>query len=442
MSWRPEKVIVLGGGICGLATAHGLAADGHDVVVVESSDQLGGLGTYFDWNGRMLDKFYHCIMPSDDDLLRLIRDVGIEDKLYWEATRMGFVVGGKRYAFNGALDLLGFTPLNFFDRIRFGIVSLLLRKLGEGKDLDNMRIEDWLTGIYGERIWTGLMKPLFVSKFGPAAGNMPALYIWERLGREKNKASRGYLEGGLHAMIGAVESKLKSMNVEFCMNATVKSVDEFDESVQVTLSDGETIESDWCVSTMPLPVLKRAVAGSSFEDQITIPDLKYQGVVNGMFFLKRPLDNYYWAPVMDSGTEFDGIVEMTELVRTEHYGGHHVAYVMKYCDRDCDLFKEPEEQIAARWKDQLLSLYPDFLKESDIADVCIFKAPFVEPAYPLNYSALKPAITDGKSRLFLATSAQVYPRITSWNSSVGLANEVARQVSARIEEELPAIAYA
>ena len=161
-----------------------------------------------------------------------------------------------------------------------------------------------------------------------------------------------------------------------------------------------------------------------------------------MFFLKRPLDNFYWSPVMGSGTEFDGIVEMTELVRTEHYGGHHVAYVMKYCDRDCDLFKEPEEQIAARWKDQLLSLYPDFLKDSDIADVRIFKAPFVEPAYPLNYNALKPSIMDGESRLFLATSSQVYPRITSWNSSVGLANRVARQVSARIDAEAPAIAYA
>jgi hypothetical protein len=61
-------------------------------------------------------------------------------------------------------------------------------------------------------------------------------------------------------------------------------------------------------------------------------------------------------------------------------------------------------------------------------DVQIFKAPFVEPAYPLGYSEMKPLIHDGESRLFLATSAQVYPKITAWNSSVRLAKEVSRQL--------------
>jgi protoporphyrinogen oxidase len=119
-------------------------------------------------------------------------------------------------------------------------------------------------------------------------------------------------------------------------------------------------------------------------------------------------------------------------VDPSHYGGHHVAYVMKYCDRESGLFQEPEQEIAARWKSQLLSLYPDLrLNEEDVVDVEIFKAPFVEPAYPLGYSALKPAIHDGSSRLFLATSSQVYPRITAWNSSVRLAKQVVKELVRR-----------
>ncbi len=431
---KPQRVIVLGGGICGLATAHQLAREGKEVVIIEGSKQLGGLGTYFDWNGQFVDKFYHCVMPSDEHLLQLIDDVEMTEKLYWRATRMGFVVKGKRYSFNGALDLLKFSPLSLIDRIRFGAMSLLLRRLGEGKDLDNVRMEDWLSGIYGKRIWNQLLKPLFVSKFGPVAGNMPALYIWERLGREKNKASRGYVDGGLHALIGAIENQLRALKVEIRTRAIVESVEETPEGCRVRLNTDEIVEGDWCVSTLPLPMLRQAVAGTSLESQVRIPDVNYQGVVNAMFFLKRPLDNFYWAPVVDSNTQFDGVVEMTELVKTEHYGGHHVAYVMKYCDRDSDLFREPVEQIAARWKAQLLSVYSDRITADDVADVRVFKAPFVEPAYPLNYNAVKPKMNEAGSRLFLATSAQVYPRITSWNSSVGLANEVAKAVSQRIRE--------
>ena len=437
-----DKVVVLGGGIAGLTAAHELAAAGQRVVLLEASSQLGGLGTYFHWNGLDVDKFYHCQMPSDDDLLQLIDDVGMTDQMYWKPTRMGFIVRGKRYAFNGALDLLRFTPLRFLERIRFGIVSLLLRRLGEGKDLDHTRIEDWLTSLYGKRIWEKLLRPLFQSKFGPAAGDMPALYIWERLGREKNTVSRGYLKGGMKALIDAIERKLLALGVEIRLDAEVQSIDETSSGqVEVRLQDGSLVAGDWCVSTLPLPLLGRSISGTTLQDKVRIPEVRYQGVVNAMFFLKRPLDNHYWAPVVDSGTDFDGVVEITELIDTEHFGGHHVAYVMKYCDRESELFQEPAEEIAERWKRQLLSLYPDLeISEGDVADVRAFKAPFVEPAYPLGYSELKPEINENGTRLFLATSSQVYPRITAWNSSVWMSRQVAKRLLERINSDKQGLA--
>lgn len=430
----PTSIAVIGGGISGLTAALELARSGHSVTLLESSDRLGGLGAWFDWNGHGVDQFYHCQMPSDDDLLQLIDDVGMSRQMYWKPTRMGFIVKGKRYAFNGPIDLLKFDPLTLVERIRFGVISLLLRQLGKGRDLDNIRIEDWLSGLYGKAIWEKILRPLFQSKFGPAAGGMPALYIWERLGREKNTVSRGYLRGGLKALVDAIEKKLVNLGVEIRKNVSVNSIDETgDGRVVIELADGKALSADWCVSTIPLSLLEQAVRGTRLEKAYPAPPIRYQGVVNGIFFLKRPLDNYYWTPVVDSGTEFDGIVEMTELIDTAHYGGHHVAYVMKYCDRESPLFLEPSERIAARWKKQLISLYPDLdLGEEDIVDCRIFKAPFVEPAYPLGYGSLKPPLDNGKNRLLLATSAQVYPRITAWNSSVWLARQTAKLLLERI----------
>ena len=350
-----------------------------------------------------------------------------------EADADGFIVNKKRYAFNGAFDLLKFDPLSFVERIRFGVISLLLRQLGKGKELDNVRIEDWLAGLYGQSIWKKILRPLFQSKFGPAAGDMPALYIWERLGREKNTVSRGYLKGGLKALIDGIEAKLVKLGVEIRKNAEVRSIDEIDGRIDISLRDETQISADWCISTLPLTLLERVLRGTSLGNRLQHPGRSLSRRGQRDVLLKRPLDNYYWTPVVDSGTEFDGIVEMTELIDTEHYGGHHVVYVMKYCDRESDLFQEPEEQIAARWEEQLLSLYPDLeLESGDVADVRVFKAPFVEPAYPLGYGQLKPALDNGKNRLLLATSAQVYPRITAWNSSVWLAKQVVGLLEARI----------
>ncbi len=433
MPFRNQHTVVLGGGICGLAAAYELMIAGQRVTLIEGSNQLGGLGTYFDWNGNFLDKFYHCQMPSDADLLKLIDDVGVGGRLYWRNTRMGFVVGGKRYAFNSALDLLKFKPLGLFERLRFGVVSLLLRHNGKGKDLDNLSIERWFSGLYGDRIWRKLLKPLFVSKFGPAASGMPALYIWERLGREKNKASRGYMDGGLKGLIDAIEQKLTAGSVVIHKGSVVASLSRENAGVTVKLDNNNAVSADWCISTLPLPTLRRATENTNLKNALTIPELDYQGVVNAMFFLNRPLDNFYWSPVVDSSTEFDGLVEMTELVKTEHYADHTVVYAMKYCDRDSELFKEPKNKIIERWTNQLIRLYPDLpLTRDHIVDARIFRAPFVEPIYPLGYSNKKPEINDGESPVFLATSAQVYPRITAWNSSVGLAKEVVTRLLNRI----------
>lgn len=419
-----KKIVVIGAGIAGLSAAHKLAKDGHNVTLLEGNSQLGGLGTFFKHGDKWIDKFYHCQMPSDDPLLKLIDEVGIKDQLYWKPTRMGFIVDKKRYSFNTPIDLLKFNPISFFERLRFGVISLSLRYLGKGKDLDNLPIEKWFKKLYGENIWKKILKQLFLSKFGDHAGNLPALYIWQRLGREKNVATRGYLKCGLKGFIDAIEAKIKDYGGEVRVNSAVKKLNKSLNGVDVIL-ENETISADWVISTIPIPQFSDAIRETEFENSFTDPKLTYQGVVNAMFFLNRPLDNFYWTPVVNSDTEFDGVVEMTELVNTEQYGDKNMIYVMKYCHRSSDLFKEDEESIKERWKNQLISLYPDLnFSEKDIDDIKVFKAPFVEPIYPLGYSKIKPKIKIDDANILLATSAQVYPNITSWNASTGLAEKV------------------
>ena len=437
MGFAPPRVLVLGGGIAGLSAAHRLAGGGADVVLLEAGDQLGGLGTFFRSGDDDLERFYHCIMPTDDSLLALLESIGMRESVQWRRTTMGIVVEGRRYPFNSALDLLRFSPLSVAERLRLGVVSLALRRLGRGKDLDHVRTEDWLRSLYGDRIWEKVWEPLFRSKFGSHVGDVPALYLWQRLGREKNVAVRGYPSGGYKAVIDALRSAIEDRGGVVRTGAPVERLRVAEQEVTVHLASGEVLTADWAVSTVPLPLLRTITADDpGLSADLPSLELPYQGVVNALFFLSRPLDDRYWTPVLASGTDFDGIVEMSSLTGPARYSGRHLAYAMKYTDRSSALFAEDTEQIAERWTEQLLELYRDLpLRPEDVLGVEVFKAPFVEPSYPLGYADSKPGIAVGDSRLLLDTTAQIYPRVTAWNSSVWLSDVVVEHLLARIAGE-------
>lgn len=428
-------VVVVGGGISGLAAAHRLTRAGVGVTLLEASDQLGGLGTFFEREGRTIERFYHCVMPSDEHLLPLLDELGLADSLTWAPTYMGMVVEGERHPFNTALDLLRFTPLTFLQRIRFGLVSVLLRFLGRGRDLDNLRIEDWLRRLYGEVIWERIFSPMMGSKFGAKFGDVPALYIWQRLGREKNVAVRGYPSGGYESIIDALRAAIEAGGGTVRTGAPVAALAAGADGVTVDLASGERITADWAISTLPLPTL-RAVADAALAPALPTVQLAYQGVVNVLFFLRRGLDGHYWAPVLHSGTDFDGVIEMSALTGT--VDGLHLAYAMHYCDRTSELYRTDPEEIARRWTAQLLATYPDVLTADDVVDVRVFTAPFVEPVYPLGYAATKPAAEVPGTRLLLATTAQIYPEVTSWNSSTGLSHRVVDGLLTRLAADTPA----
>jgi protoporphyrinogen oxidase len=337
---------------------------------------------------------------------------------------MGFIFQGTRYPFNTSLDLLRFRPISPLQRLRLGIASLLLRSLGRGQDLDNIRTDSWLCQLFGEATWKRVLEPLFTMKFGPQAGSLPALYIWQRLGREKNVATRGYLRCGLKGLLDRLESAIKNRGGIVRTGAPVLAISEGKGGMTVTLRDGERLDCDWVISTIPIPVLRRLIPDYSVEGRFRDPGLSYQGVINALFFLSRPLDSFYWSPVVESDTGFHGLIEMSTLVDTAQYGDRHLIYLVRYCDRNSDLFQESDESISRRWAIELIRLYRDLpLRESEILEKWVFRAPFVEPIYPLGYMSVKPGFKVANANLLSASTEQIYPYTTSMNSSVRLANE-------------------
>src|SRR5688572_15570669 len=81
------NVVVVGAGFSGLAAAYELVRRGYRPIVLEAETEVGGLAASFRIDGTRIERFYHHWFTSDDDVTRLIRDVGMEDRVTWRSTR-------------------------------------------------------------------------------------------------------------------------------------------------------------------------------------------------------------------------------------------------------------------------------------------------------------------------------------------------------------------
>lgn len=78
----PKRVVVIGGGVAGIASAVAFAGEGHTVTLLEAKATLGGRATSFRHaaTGVMLDNGQHAVMGCYDEFLKLCDTLGVRGK--------------------------------------------------------------------------------------------------------------------------------------------------------------------------------------------------------------------------------------------------------------------------------------------------------------------------------------------------------------------------
>lgn len=433
-----KNVAVIGGGISGLASALFLARAGFQVTVYEASDQFGGLGTFFRHEGRTFERFYHCILPTDSELMSLIRLLGIEHQVYFRNTSFGIHKNGVTYPLNNALDLLRFSPLSFTDRLRLGVTGLAAR-FYSSEGLDMVTAKDWLTRLSGEKAFRQFWKPMLRAKFGDGYRQVPALWFWTRFHREKSgvREMKGYIHGGYKFLIDTLVSQLWKHGVKLHLGARVEGLDLNDKGSPVITIDQRVKAFDQVVFTSPLPVLRQVATSERMAPWLRQIDhtIDGQGVVNVVVILKRALSPYYWIANVGDDLPFQGTVETTRLMEAHDAGYYHLVYLLNYVHRSAALFSRDDETIRQEYLAGLQRMYPDLLA-SDILESYVFRAPFVETLYTPGYLQKKPPKELIPGRVYLGTASQMYPQVTSWNGAVSIAKEISEFiVGARVHAD-------
>lgn len=427
----PERdVVIVGGGITGLTAAYLAARAGRSVTLVEGSPCAGGLLETFELGGTRLEFYYHHFFTHDAEILWLVRELGIADRLEFHPGTMGVLRDGRIFDFNGPRDLLGFAPLSLVDKARFALSSAWLGKLVRWQEVEDVAALDWFYRHAGRAATEALWRPLLEIKFGPYAPVVPAAWMAGRLRQRMNSRRNGderlgYLTGSLHVLLEALLGALRRLGVEVVTGAPVRRIVAAGSRIEGIETPVGSYRGSQHLFTIPTLHLAPLVEPLDAAYAAQLRRIEYFGAVCTILELDRPLSEIYWLNVADPGFPFGGVIEHTNLVPAAGYGGSHVVYLSRYFERTHELATMPTEAIGELMTAALPRIYPDF-DPRWIRSRHVFRTLTAATVCDLGFSKRVPACRMPLAGGFLATMAHVYPDERSCNNSIRVAAEACR----------------
>ena len=124
--------------------------------------------------------------------------------------------------------------------------------------------------------------------------------------------------------------------------------------------------------------------------------------------MDAPISTTYWTNVCEDAVPFGALIEHTNLVGPEHYGGRHIAYLSRYFTPDDPLATDDLDDVADRWVAALAGSLPAF-DPGRIIKLHNIRTPYAAPLVRLGYRHDIPPVTSHIEGLYVATTAQIYP---------------------------------
>lgn len=421
---RRDRHAVLGAGALGLTVALRLAERGDSVVVFEREAAPGGLAAGFPIGDVYLEKFYHHLFRTDRDAIALIRLLGLEDRLEWRRPVTSVLRDGHEYRMDSAMGVLRFRPLPVLDRLRLGGAIAYLRLQPRYELMSRDTSAGWIRRWMGTKVYDSLWGPLLVSKFGHLSEEIAMPWFWARI--HYRTASLGYLRGGFQLLYEMLAEKVKGLGSEVRLSTEVREIVPAGRRLLVVTDRGGE-EFDTVVSTLPTPVTVRITPSLPESYRSRFGSVQAFGAMCLVLALNRMLTESYWLNINDPGFAFQPLVEHTNLMSPEQYGGRHIIYLGRYLPMNDELFATDKAGILETFLPGIRRVNPSF-DESWITESWLFKAAYAQPIVTSDYVSRIPPHVTPIAGLFVANMFQVYPQDRGQNYSIRLANRLVRDV--------------
>jgi protoporphyrinogen oxidase len=370
----------------------------------------------------------------------LAEEIGIGDHLLWLPSNVGYFADGRIWPLNGALDLLrlGFLPIQ--DRLRIGLVTAYLQRVRDWKRFESVTAATWLRRALGSRAYDRTFGAQLRAKFGRYHDQVAMVWFWGKIWlrttsrRSPLEGERlGYFQGSFNVLIDALACAARGAGAEIVTGDGPTQLSPRDRGWNVVL-DSEVIPVDAVVVTTPSPVLARLVPHLPESYRQQLGGLEYEAAVVALLQLSQPLSDIYWLNVADDDLPFTGVIEHTNFVSPQEYGGKRFVYLSKYLEPDHPYFTMPDEELIDEYVPFLKRINPEF-NRSWIEQAWVFRERSAQPIIPLHYGERIPDHRAGLPGLYLANTTQIYPEDRGTNYSVRLGNHIATIVADDLSRE-------
>jgi protoporphyrinogen oxidase len=193
--------------------------------------------------------------------------------------------------------------------------------------------------------------------------------------------------------------------------------------------DGEPERYDGVVATVPSDVF-RELLDPGLADAIgdeylgRVGEARYQAALCLLLELDRPFHRFYWTNVADPELPFIGLIEHTNFIEPERYGGRRFLYVANYLDHDDPLLALDPDALLAHYEPGLRTVNPEFTRDW-VRQRWLFREPAAQPVVTAGYVDRIPPLDTGVPGLVLANTMQIYPEDRGTNYSVRLGAQAA-----------------
>lgn len=424
------RIAIVGGGLTGLTAAYRLSKEGHEIVLFEGNSELGGLASGLKIEGNSIEKTYHHIFKTDIDIIELVKELGLEEKLKWFESSVAIYYDGQIYPFKTPGDLLRFKPLKFLNRLRAGLVTFYLQKKKKWAKFETQTAYDWMRRKSGEQVTKVIWEPLLRGKFQDYFDKVSMAWLWARIHTRANsrkglgKELLGYFEGGFEIISNKLEEGIKanggiiwtSTRIDKCHNIS-------EDKVLLQFVDNNEIVAevfDKAIFTVPNHIFSTICDLNTDTEK----EIDYIGAVCAVFSSSQDLSQFYWHNINDLNSPFLVFLDHTRLTPKEWYQGQSIYYIGAYVPHTHIYFSQTDDEIFKIWFEQVKKLFPDFSEEL-IREKYLFRLKYAQHIVTTNYSQKKPDYKTSLNNVYLANFSQIYPEDRGTNFAVREGNKIA-----------------
>ncbi len=418
-------VVVLGGGLSGVATAYALAQAGWKrITIVEQAPHLGGLAGSFEKDGRFYPLGYHHILERDRTLLFFLDRIGALQRVRWRRIRMFFrLKDGRLRDLANPIDFLNF-PMALGDKLSF--VGLMLRafRKGDWSDWQDKSAQDLLEAWASPGVREAIFEPLTWLKFELPCADVSGAWLGARLHFREGSTPLGYIENAnwTKVLCDGVTRLVQDAGVEVRVNQSVaRLATDGGRIVGAELQGGDRIGSDVFVSTIPTEVYLKLVPG---DETAHLAGIEYTALLSVVCATRKAIrPDFYWMNMASLDRAACGVFLLNSLTPTIGAPGDTcVNFVTHLRRRDRPLFASSDAELMALYLEDFRAIFGFDL---DPFWTNIARIPMYSPVFYRGYRN-PPLRSASFSNLYFAGNYRTFPSIVSTGTALRSGLETAQ----------------